>query len=511
MANFSGATMLADLDYIAPSQACVKPMLLSQKQVGQQSGALQPQQGGLALHGSDTTADIVKISLQDCLACSGCVTTAETMLVTSQSRPQIASVLAGEEAPRPRAVVVSISDQSAASLAARWGVPVETAFAVVSGFCRAEMAATAVIDLRWAQRVCLEATAAEYMDRLCNGGVLPMIASSCPGWVCYCEKTHPTLLPHVSRVMSPQAIAGKYSKQQLLQPGEDPSAVYHISVQPCFDKKLEAARSDLASEERGRDTDCVLSTQELFEWMVDVNPQRPWSAPLDSTLERLRGSTDACTAAELEGSGGFHQYLMQHAAGELGMPAGAIAMPRIEYQVKRNANHRVAQLPGLSNPATGKPLLFGVAYGFQHIQNVVRSLKRKTAATPDYTFIELMACPDGCLNGGGQVRATDPMENRKQLEGVMAVFQEFTARSATQVPASPPAADSDDDAPARKQHRQPSNEPARAEPYTSRHVYDAWLQAPRGSLDAVRGLSTEYHDRQAEMQAMENNVASLRW
>lgn len=77
---------------------------------------------------------------------------------------------------------------------------------------------------------------------------LPLLASACPGWVCYAEKTHADLLlPRLSAVKSPQAVAGVYVKRRLAAlRGWDPARLYHCTVMPCYDKKLEAARGDLA-------------------------------------------------------------------------------------------------------------------------------------------------------------------------------------------------------------------------------------------------------------------------
>jgi iron only hydrogenase large subunit-like protein len=508
---FSSSMMLADLDYIAPAQACIKPSVLAQ-----QKEFAEKARGRVGLHVDGVEApppakDIIKISLQDCLACSGCVTTAETVLITSQSRPELERVVG----VRPPVLVVSISDASASSLAAHWGCDAETAFLVVSGFARATWGATHVVDLRWAHQASLDETATEYVQRLTAPAVegapaaLPLLVSSCPGWVCYAEKTHPTLLPLVCPVMSAQAIAGLYIKEHVAAAvtgsiptptEEDPdSAVpraYHVSIQPCFDRKLEAARPDLDSAVSGRGTDCVLSTHELLEWMNEIDATVPWRAPLDSQLAALRAPAPDCDATTLEGSGGYHQHVMRVAAAALAAVAadedddGArpeLALEEIAYQTKRNNNHRLASHAALV--AGGKRIVFGVAYGFQHIQNVVRGLKRRTAATPNYSFVEVMACPEGCLHGGGQARVSEDVVARRELLAKTAtVFQRFsTARSA--------AGGGGGDA------------------FTTESIYRDWLRLPSGSADAHARLCTIFHDRQAEMAAMGSAavVASLKW
>ena len=89
---------------------------------------------------------------------------------------------------------------------------------------------------------------------------LPMLASACPGWICYAEKTQGEyIIPYISRVKSPQQILGSLIKK------DKNLNIYHISVQPCYDKKLEASRKDFYDEQRQQyDVDCVISTGMLF-------------------------------------------------------------------------------------------------------------------------------------------------------------------------------------------------------------------------------------------------------
>jgi iron only hydrogenase large subunit-like protein len=462
----------------------------------------------VGIHGVDAPEpEAIKITLQDCLACSGCVTTAETMLVTSQSRPQIEAVFAGtdEVTPQPWSVVVSVSDQSAASLAAHMGVSMFEAYQVISGFARTILHADYVTDTRWAQLLSLQQTTQEFLRRVnTQSGPLPLIVSSCPGWVCYVEKTHPDLLPNVCTAMSPLAIAGRYIKQYVAasatqvpaSAGIDPAAVsaadrqsrtYHISVQPCFDRKLEAARGDFTGDEYGRDTDCVLGTQELLDWMMEVDPSLPWRAALDSSMEPLRPQVEAPSeATTLEGSGGYHQHIFAEVGRAI---RGSPAPPEmIQYQVKRNANHRLATIEGITMPETGKPLICGVVYGFQHIQNMTRGIKRRMASTPDYAFVEAMACPDGCLNGGAQIRAEDRTKHHERLKAVQAAFEEFTVQASAQ---QPPGDD--------------------ARPFTSVSAYRDWIGAGPESAEAAAALTTTLHDRKAEMALQDTVAASLKW
>lgn len=483
---FSASLLLADLDYIAPSQACVKPML-------------QNSDGGVYIHGKGDAPPVpIKITLQDCLACSGCVTTAETMLVTSQSKDEVATF---REANPDRPVVVSVSDASAASLAVAFGCSVPEALERVAGFMAQHAGAVATIDLRWAHLVSLEETSAEYVYRLQHAKhLLPMIISSCPGWVCYCEKTHPQLLPLLCPVMSAQGIGGSYLKHKY------PNA-YHISVQPCFDRKLEAVREDFSLGAEGEDpiaaermTNCVLSTHELLLWMEEVGLDATLRLPLASTplpLRRPLGAAGGSEAASLQGSGAYHQHCIDTALKTLCGQQDGLAWEALPYQSKRNANHRVIALPGT-------PMVEAcIAYGFQHIQNLVRGINRKMPSVAKHSLIEVMACPEGCLNGGGQVRTEN---NQETLAKVSAVFRDHEEAVATA-----PLAEAAAEPPTSLGPRTESASSPSAISLALRPAADAsWAvrDAERGFLAKAR---VTFRDRKAEMEQADNIVHSLKW
>ncbi|CBZ23378.1 putative hydrogenase [Leishmania mexicana MHOM/GT/2001/U1103] len=631
------------MDYIAPSSACIKPTLMSSGGInavgsadptGSTSGAVGMKRGGNAPSLGPSIAaaaqhpDVVKISLQDCLACSGCVTTAETVLVNAQSRHEIVSALltsspwtssrtATGSASRPR--LVSISSQSCASLAAYLHMPMAAVYEMVAGFMRATLTtaglqeaarnaeiaaagsprdvmrneeasgtsttattydATAVlseseppiyvVDLEWAEQLSAELTAHEYDRRRRGGGnaevgPLPLIVSSCPGWVCYCEKQGSALLPHLCPVMSAQGIAGSYAKHTVA------ADLYHVSIQPCFDRKLEAARdlmptSTTAPPTEGTDvsvfyTDCVLSTAELLEWMTEADPTLPWRGHLDTNVtavtalagdncpghtahqptqlneEEALASTPspaasstfapAHEAARFAGSGGYHQSVIAHrlrVEGSAALPSSSSPSPstpaNIAYEVKRNRNHQLATCAALPDE------VFCIGYGFQQIQNTVRGLKKRMAAMRSYTFIELMACPDGCLNGGGQVRPAQ-QPHAEVLDAVLDAYARNMegSRERGGLGAATAAASSGSALACMFASAQPDSSDAQAEDgevimkAQRRRVEAAWqpfadatIAATAPSLGDALWRCT-FRDREKEFAAMLNdgNVHSLKW
>lgn len=366
-----------------------------------------------------TPEDPIKISLHDCLACSGCVTTAETVLLQHQSISEFASRLENDAIT----VVVSLSPQSVVSLAAVYGLQ--------PGECAGKIAAVlkarnvkAVFDISWARDIALIETAEEFIQRYYKERLglhstdeamdvegqqdpspLPMLASACPGWVCYAEKTHGDyVLPYISTAKSPQAVMGTLVKHQWAPArGLDPARVYHCAVMPCYDKKLEAAREDFLLP--GQDiaipeTDSVLATTELYDWLqqqgIDLKstiPLVPFDPPFTNQIGGLEGTK---TYGLPGGSGGYMEYVYRTAARVL---FGRELLPGpLNMTQGRNPDIKECILEGGDGQ---KPLKFACAYGFRNIQGLMRKIKTRRC---EYDYVEVMACPSGCLNGGGQMK-----------------------------------------------------------------------------------------------------------
>ncbi|KAI0391370.1 iron only hydrogenase large subunit domain-containing protein [Xylariaceae sp. FL0594] len=459
-------------DFISPGVACIKPVetlpavpekapdseieyevvLDGQQQTG--TGAGVPAQ----------------ISLTDCLACSGCVTSAEAVLVSLQSHNEVLSVLdqapalqirrdtadgtlrvEGLENPDSKLFVASVSPQTRASLAAAAGRGVSEQGA---GRMIAQLLAGPdglrtggkwnngfawVADTNAARAACLVLSAQEAIE----GKIAkPILTSSCPGWVCYAEKTHPHVLPHISRIKSPQALMGTLLKTTLSRTlGISPDRIWHLAVMPCFDKKLEASREELTDSVwngngqpgRGvRDVDCVITSKEVLMLTESRSldffslPRTPiTNAPFpDPTVgEFVFPSYKTGQAAPAAGtSGGNLYFTLQYIASQ---------HPGSQIETIRGRNADVAEF---SVKSASGDVLFRAAryYGFRNIQNLVRKMRptrpsrmpggktvgpRRPAGKStglEFDYVEVMACPGGCTNGGGQIKVDDPivMERR---------------------------------------------------------------------------------------------------
>ena len=202
-------------------------------------------------------SDAIKVSLSDCLACSGCITSAETVLLEAQSVDEFKQqVAACAQSGGRRVTVVSVAPQSRASLAHAAGLSALDAAKRLTGFFKS-MGVVAVFDTTAARDFSLLEAGEEFVERFRasrrsrdagsgsnqkpkpkpkpkpkskptpNQNPLPVLASACPGWVCYAEKQSPGVLPHISNVKSPQQVMGTIVKRRVAAAlGLDPAAVF---------------------------------------------------------------------------------------------------------------------------------------------------------------------------------------------------------------------------------------------------------------------------------------------
>lgn len=475
--SFSTGLKLTDLnDFVTPSQTCVLPMQgaaqpqpppRQAQQRGSPSDAEAKQGAGAGgearaasapslaaappgsvaapIHnggGDDGGGQVARVTLSDCLSCSGCLTSAESVLLDQQS---LDALLERCAQPTRYAVVVSLSPQAVSSLATYWGVhhtPRVAQRRLVALF-RA-LGARHVIDTGVGRCLSVLETCREAEHRArsavarsggAGGGaaIEPLFASACPGWTCYVEKAQPAAVPYLSRAKSPQAATGALVKRALGESGGGGGggdgaaapAVWHCAVMPCFDKKLESMRPDLEHE-----TDCVLATTEVLE-LVKRFPHYADEATSAAAACRASAENGAASCAALDSalsldatsfggaSGGYAAEVFRHVC----RAVFGVHVPdeRLRaFTPLRNADLRHLRL--YRDAASGAYTLdrdngdddggcdrryqvaysVAVAYGFRNIQNVIRRLKQHKL---QWHFVEVMACPSGCSNGGGQLSA----------------------------------------------------------------------------------------------------------
>jgi len=288
----------------------------------------------------------------------------------------------------------------------------------------------------------------ELLERLENGGVLPLITSCSPGWIKYIEHFYPDMLPHLSSCKSPQQMFGAimktyYGKVQ----GIARESIYTVSVMPCTAKKFECERSEMRSSGY-KDVDAVLTTRELAAMIKEAGLD--WNKLPEEKFDQPFG----------EGTG----------AGVIFGTTGGVmeAALRTVYEIvtgetlERIDLTEVRGLDGLkeANINIGDlTVKVAVAHGLSNAKKILKLIKEGE----EYHFVEIMACPGGCLGGGGQPRLTDAETRRKRMEALY---------------------EADRGLPIRKSHENP----------LVKILYEDFLEKPLGKL-SHRLLHTHYKAR----------------
>merc|ERR1711997_1006541 len=266
----------------------------------------------------------------------------------------------------------------------------------------------------------------------------PVLTSTCPGWICYAEKTHGSwILPYISRVKSGQQIMGSIVKQHLSKKLQVSSSdIIHVAVMPCFDKKLEASRPDFTDQTTGqKEVDLVITTVEVeqmlnedgYNTLENVIYQRDKS--IDSLTKVLKNSTSLEDIESKKiylnhgsGSGGHAENVLVMASKELF--GKEISFDDLKIKTLKNSDFKEIILENSSGEAM---LRFAIANGFRNIQNLVQKMKRKKCT---YDLVEIMACPSGCLNGGAQCKNSSEEKNSSTTKAHIAQMENlYTAAS----------------------------------------------------------------------------------
>ncbi|KAE8637360.1 hypothetical protein CSA_011910 [Cucumis sativus] len=352
--KFSATLRIGDLnDFIAPSQACIvslkglkatatkpdKVEVLFRFVVPIAAKAAGHYMLSVSASRMQLKAEPVKISLKDCLACSGCVTSAETVMLEKQSLDEFLSNL-----NKGKVVIVSLSPQSRASLAVHFGISPLKVFKKLTTFFKS-MGVKAIFDTSCSRDLTLIEACNEFIARYRNSqqdneekckSSVPMISSACPGWICYAEKQHGSyILPYISSVKSPQQMIGSIVKHHMCQKlGIRSDDVYHVTVMPCYDKKLEAAREDFVFQ--------LDSATKLWR-LRPTESQKLTNVNEEGHLFGVSGS-----------SGGYAETIFRHAAKIL---FGKDIEGPLEFKLIRNSDFQELTLEVLMRDPFDNPVV----------------------------------------------------------------------------------------------------------------------------------------------------------
>ncbi|NLM04283.1 MAG: 4Fe-4S binding protein [Clostridiales bacterium] len=310
-------------------------------------------------------------------------------------------------------VIVQTAPAVRAALGEEFGYPIGTRVTGKMVAALKRLGFDKVFDTDFAADLTIMEEGHELLDRIQNGGVLPMITSCSPGWIRFCEFNYPEFIPNLSTCKSPQHMMGAIIKSYYAEKQNiDPEKIFVVSVMPCVSKKTEASREEL--EVKGiRDVDAVITTRELAKMIKEarINFDKLEDAEYDPTLGMYTGAGVIFGA-----TGGVMEAALRTVADVLEEDD----LEEIEYTAVRGVDGGIKEAEVVLG---GNTIRVAVAHGTGMAKELLDMVK---AGEKEYHFIEIMGCSGGCVTGGGQphVPAKVKMDMDVRIERAKALYEE---------------------------------------------------------------------------------------
>ena len=320
-----------------------------------------------------------------CISCGQCIVNCPTGAIVEKDNT--AEVFAAINDPE-KFVIVQTAPSIRATLGEAFGMSIGTNVEGKMVAALRRLGFDKVFDTDFAADLTIMEEANELLDRVQNGGTLPMITSCSPGWIKYCEHYYPDQIGHLSSCKSPQQMFGAVMKTYYAEKmGIDPKNMFVVGVMPCTAKKFETKR-DNQNAAGVPDVDVSLTTRELARMIETAGiffPHLP-----DEQFDNPFGeSTGASTI--FGASGGVMEAALRTAVEKLtGETLQDVDFTEVRgMEGVKEAEYDVA----------GKKIKVAIASGTKNAKVLMDQIKNGTS---EYLFIEIMGCPGGCINGGGQ-------------------------------------------------------------------------------------------------------------
>ena len=384
----------------------------------------------------------------ECVSCGQCIVNCPTGAI--YEKDDTAKVLEAINDPE-KFVVVHTAPSIRVTLGECFGMHIGTNVQGKMVAALRRLGFDKVFDTDFGADLTIVEEANEFLGRVQNGGVLPMITSCSPGWIKYCEHYYPDMLDHLSTCKSPQQMSGAIIKTWYAEKmGIDPKDIVVVGIMPCTAKKFETKRDDQAASGYP-DVDYSLTTRELGRMIESAGiyfkhlPDEEFDNPLG----------DSTGAAVIFGAtGGVMEAALRTAVEKL----SGEELKSLDFTEVRGTDG----IKEASYTVNGMEVKVCVVSGLANANTIMEKVKNGTA---DYHFIEIMGCPGGCVNGGGQ-----PIQH-----AVVRNFVDLRARRAAAL------YEADKDMPLRKSH----------ESEAVKRLYAEFLGEP-GSHKAHEVLHTSY-------------------
>ena len=339
-----------------------------------------------------------------CVNCGQCIAACPTGAL--QEKSNIDDIFAAIADP-DKYVVVQTAPAVRAALGEEFGIAMGTNVEGKMVAALRRLGFDKVFDTDFAADLTIMEEATELLERVKNGGKLPLITSCSPGWIKYCEHYFPDMLDNLSSCKSPQQMFGAMLKTYYAQKmGIDPAKIVSVSVMPCTAKKFEIGR-DNENAAGFPDLDYSMTTRELARMIKRVGlnfsllPEEKFDEPLGI-------STGA--AVIFGATGGVMEAALRTAVWKL---TGETNDSPIEFKEVRG----IEGIKEAEYEVAGLKVKVAVASGLKNAHDLLTKIKNGEA---DYTFVEIMACPGGCVNGGGQPQYNGTTRNFVDVRGLRA-------------------------------------------------------------------------------------------
>ncbi len=320
-----------------------------------------------------------------CINCGQCIAACPVGALTEKS--EIANVFAALNDPE-KFVVVQPAPAVRATIGEEFGLPMGMAQTGKLATALRRLGFDRVFDTNFGADLTIMEEGTELIERIQNGGTLPMITSCSPGWVTYCETFFPEFIPNLSSCKSPHQMTGAIVKSYFAEKnGIDPKNIYVVSVMPCTAKKYESKRDEMKVNGL-KDVDAVITVRELARMINNANID--FARLPDGKFDDMLG--DSTGAADIFGTtGGVMEAALR--------TVYAVLTGKELEDVNLTAVRGMEGIKEATIDIAGKEVKVAVASGSGNAKALLEAIKR---GEKDYTFIEIMGCPGGCINGGGQ-------------------------------------------------------------------------------------------------------------
>lgn len=335
-----------------------------------------------------------------CVGCGQCIVSCPVGALNEKS--QIDEVWNAISDP-DKQVIFYTAPSIKATLGESFGMPIGTNVEgkMVSAIRR--LGVDKVFNMDFTADLTILEEANELVERITRKETLPMFTSCCPGWVKFVEHYYPEMIPHLSTCKSPQGMFGAVLKSYYAQKYNlDPEKMFVVSVIPCTAKKFEATRPELRTFDFD-DVDVALTTRELAKMIkgAGIKLEDMDDEDYDAPFNKATGG-----GAIFGATGGVLEAALRTAARMLDGSFKKIEFTEVRGpQEIREAKYNVA----------GVEVKVAVTSGLGNARKLIEKIKKGEA---DYQMVEIMACPGGCINGGGQPVQSDSVRNYVDLKAI---------------------------------------------------------------------------------------------